>query len=53
LGVFHPRFKEAFRAILDGKISPSYARAHYPLWFEKKPAAARRISLLKTRNRHR
>jgi formate dehydrogenase subunit gamma len=53
LGVFHPRFSEAFRAILDGKISPSYARAHYPLWFEKKPAADRRITLSKTHSRPR
>ncbi len=35
LAVFHPRFKESLRAILDGKISPSYARQHYPKWYEK------------------
>lgn len=35
LGIFHPRFKESLRAILDGKMSPTYARQHYPKWYEK------------------
>jgi formate dehydrogenase subunit gamma len=35
LGVFHPRFKESLRSMLDGRISAGYARAHYRKWFEK------------------
>jgi formate dehydrogenase subunit gamma len=35
LGVFHPRFKESLRSMLDGRISAKYARAHYRKWFEK------------------
>jgi formate dehydrogenase subunit gamma len=35
LGVFHPRFKESLRSMLDGKISPGYAKKHYPKWYEK------------------
>jgi formate dehydrogenase subunit gamma len=35
LGVFHPRFRESLRSMLDGKVSPTYARTHYRKWFEK------------------
>jgi formate dehydrogenase subunit gamma len=35
LGVFHPRFKESLRSMLDGRISGKYARAHYLKWWEK------------------
>ena len=35
LGVFHPRFKESLRSMLDGRISAKYAMAHYRKWFEK------------------
>jgi formate dehydrogenase subunit gamma len=35
LGVFHPRFRESLRSMLDGKISPVYAKKHYPKWYEK------------------
>jgi formate dehydrogenase subunit gamma len=35
LGVFHPRFKESLRSMLDGRISPGYAKKHYPKWYEK------------------
>jgi formate dehydrogenase subunit gamma len=35
LGVFHPRFKESLRSMLDGRVSAVYARMHYRKWFEK------------------
>jgi formate dehydrogenase subunit gamma len=35
LGVFHPRFRESLRSVLDGRMSPGYARAHYRKWYEK------------------
>jgi formate dehydrogenase subunit gamma len=35
LAVLHPRFRESFRSMLDGRISPSYARTHYRKWFDK------------------
>ena len=35
LGVFHPRFRESLRSMLDGRISPDYAKKHYLKWFEK------------------
>jgi formate dehydrogenase subunit gamma len=35
MGVFHPRFKEALGSILDGKISPAYARKHFRKWYDK------------------
>jgi formate dehydrogenase subunit gamma len=34
LGVFHPRFKQSFCSMLDGRISPQYARQHYLKWFQ-------------------
>jgi formate dehydrogenase subunit gamma len=35
LGIFHPRFRESFRSMLDGRITPSYARSHYRKWYDK------------------
>jgi formate dehydrogenase subunit gamma len=35
LAVFHPRFRESFRSMLDGRVSPTYARTHYRKWYEK------------------
>jgi formate dehydrogenase subunit gamma len=35
LGVFHPRFRESLQSMIDGKISPTYARTHYPKWYNK------------------
>ena len=34
LGVFHPRFKESFHSMLDGRISRQYAKRHYLKWFQ-------------------
>jgi formate dehydrogenase gamma subunit len=34
LAVFHPRFKESFKSMIDGKISPTYARTHYAKWWK-------------------
>jgi formate dehydrogenase subunit gamma len=36
LGVFHPRFRESLRSMLDGRISPDYAGRHYRKWYQKK-----------------
>lgn len=33
LGVLHPRFKESFRSMIDGRISSQYAKQHYLKWF--------------------
>jgi formate dehydrogenase subunit gamma len=35
LGVFHPRFRESLRSMLDGRISPDYANRHYRKWYER------------------
>lgn len=35
LATFHPRMTESLRAMLDGKISPKYARSHYARWYEE------------------
>jgi len=34
LGAIHPRMVESFRSMLDGKISPTYARHHYGKWYD-------------------
>jgi formate dehydrogenase subunit gamma len=34
MGVLHPRFRESLRSILDGKVSPSYAKRHYLKWYD-------------------
>lgn len=34
LGAIHPRMVESFRSILDGKVSPTYARNHYGKWYD-------------------
>jgi formate dehydrogenase subunit gamma len=33
-GVLHPRFRESLRSMLDGKVSPSYAKRHYRKWYD-------------------
>jgi len=35
MGVFHPRSTESLSAMLDGKISPSYAKSHYRKWYDR------------------
>lgn len=35
LALFHPRFKESLRSMINGRISSSYARTHYRKWYEK------------------
>lgn len=34
MGVLHPRFRESLPSILDGKVSPSYAKRHYRKWYD-------------------
>lgn len=34
LGVLHPCFRESFRSMLDGRVSPQYAKRHYLKWFQ-------------------
>ncbi|MDO8578154.1 MAG: cytochrome b/b6 domain-containing protein [Dehalococcoidales bacterium] len=33
MSMLHPRTDESLSSMLDGKVSESYARQHYPLWF--------------------
>ena len=35
LGAIHPRMKESWLSMLDGKISVSYAIKHYGLWYKE------------------
>ncbi len=35
LSVFHPRMRESFLSMMDGKVSPSYAESHYRKWYEE------------------
>jgi len=35
MGVLHPRFRESLRSMLDGKVSPAYAKQHYRKWYDK------------------
>jgi len=35
MGVLHPRFRESLRSMLDGRVSPSYAKRHYRRWYDK------------------
>ena len=35
MGVFHPGMRESLPSMLDGKISPSYAKRHYRKWYDK------------------
>ena len=35
MGLLHPRMNESLRSMLDGKISPSYARSHYRKWYDR------------------
>lgn len=35
LRTLHPFFDESLSSMLDGKVSESYARKHYPKWLEK------------------
>ena len=34
-GSLHPMMSESFKSMLNGKISPRYARNHYGKWFDK------------------
>jgi formate dehydrogenase subunit gamma len=36
VAMFHPRFSESLSSMLDGKVSDSYARAHYSKWYRQK-----------------
>lgn len=33
LGLFHPRTRGGFAGIIDGRVTPSYARDHYLKWY--------------------
>lgn len=35
LGAFHPRFSEALRSMITGKVSEEYAKSHHEKWYEK------------------
>ena len=35
LAVLHPRFRESLRSMLDGRVSPSYARRHHRRWYDR------------------
>jgi formate dehydrogenase subunit gamma len=35
LAVLHPRFRESLRSMLDGRVSPSYAKRHYRRWYDR------------------
>lgn len=35
LGVLHPRMNESLKSMLDGKISPHYAKHHYGNWYDE------------------
>lgn len=35
LGAIHPRMTESFKSIIDGKISPHYAKHHYGKWYDE------------------
>jgi formate dehydrogenase subunit gamma len=35
LGAIHPRMTESFRSMLNGRVSPSYAKHHYGKWYEE------------------
>ncbi len=35
LAILHPRFEESLSAMVDGKVSPTYAREHFAKWHER------------------
>ena len=35
LAVLHPRFRESLRSMLDGRVSPSYAKRHHRRWYDR------------------
>jgi formate dehydrogenase subunit gamma len=35
LGTFHPRFSEALRSIIGGKVSVHYAQSHHGKWYDR------------------
>ena len=39
LTTLHPGFEESLSSMVDGKVSPSYARNHYNKWYDEKPNA--------------
>jgi len=36
LGLFHPRTRGGLAGIIDGRVTSSYARDHYPKWYQEK-----------------
>ena len=35
LGAFHPRFSEALRSMVTGKVSKEYAKSHHGKWYDR------------------
>lgn len=35
LSIIHPRMSESLRSMLDGKVSPTYAKHHYGKWYHE------------------
>jgi formate dehydrogenase gamma subunit len=35
LGTFHPRFSEALRSMISGKVSVHYAQSHHGKWYDR------------------
>lgn len=35
LGAFHPRFSEALRSMITGKVSVDYAKSHHGKWYDE------------------
>jgi len=35
LGSFHPRFSEALRSMITGKVSADYAKSHHGKWYDR------------------
>ncbi len=35
MGAIHPRMSESFKSMLNGKISPTYAKHHYGKWYDE------------------
>jgi len=35
MGLFHPMTRDSLRSMLDGKVSPSYAKSHYRKWYDR------------------
>jgi formate dehydrogenase subunit gamma len=41
LGAFHPRFSEALRSMITGKVSVDYAKSHHGKWYDRISSSGR------------